>query len=153
MASSFYSKFISIKDEQRRARRNQSTISTLAQNKFLPVRYSLNGEKPWKEIIQKINFYIITMTTLTSKYLTIYKTFFIDIVSSQSFPLFIIYLIFATNCFRWKKIAGPIHFQKVSSSLSWVPSLFLTISRLIDSLIKIIAMIDILNIKEHIICA
>jgi len=52
------------------------------------------------------------MTTLTSKYLTIYKTFFIDIVSSQSFPLFIIYLIFATNCFRWKKIAGPLHFQK-----------------------------------------
>ena len=33
-------------DEQRRERRNQSTISTLVQNKFLPVRYSLNGEKP-----------------------------------------------------------------------------------------------------------
>ena len=67
------------------------------------------------------------------KLLTIYKTFFIDIVSSQSFPLFVIYLTFTSNCYRWKKIAGPIHFQKVSSS------------QYLDSFIKIISMIDTMN--------
>ena len=80
------------------------------------------------------------MTTLTARYLTIYKTFFIDIVSSQSFPLFIIYLIFATNCFRWKKIAGPLHFQKVPYP------------QYLDYFTKIISMPN-MNVRKNIICA
>ena len=47
------------------------------------------------------------------RYLRVYKTFLVDIVTLKSFPLFILYLICATNCYKWKKIAGPIDFRKV----------------------------------------
>ena len=50
---------------------------------------------------------------MDEKYMKIYKTFIIDIVTSTSFPLFVIYLISATNCYKWKKIAGPLNFPKV----------------------------------------
>ena len=126
MACSFYSKFISIKDEQRRARR----VLNFTHQKYVQNKPGCQTLWYSKEIILGINFYIMDYYY---KLLTIYKTFFIDIVSSQSFPLFVIYLTFTSNCYRWKKIAGPIHFQKVSSS------------QYLDSFVKIISMIDTMN--------
>ena len=130
MACSFYSKFIWIKDEQRRARRVLNFYSSKVRSKQTWLSDTLILIQQGKEIILRIKFYIMDYYY---KLLTIYKTFFIDIVSSQSFPLFVIYLIFTSNCYRWKKIAGPIHFQKVFSS------------QYLDSFIRMISMIDTMN--------
>ena len=52
------------------------------------------------------------------KYWNIYKTFFWDVVTSQSFPLFVLYIILTSVCYKWKKVCGPLSFPKVYSSLS-----------------------------------
>ena len=50
------------------------------------------------------------------KYWNVYRTFFFDIVSSTSFPLFVIYLIICFNCYKWKKVADPLNFPKVKQN-------------------------------------
>jgi len=47
------------------------------------------------------------------KYWNIYKTFFWDVVTSQSFPLFVLYIILTSVCYKWKKVCGPLSFPKV----------------------------------------
>merc|ERR1711953_1140132 len=34
-------------------------------------------------------------------------------VTSQSFPLFVLYIILTSVCYKWKKICGPLSFPKV----------------------------------------
>ena len=50
---------------------------------------------------------------MNERYLNIYKTFVIDIVTSKSFPLFVIYLVSTSFCYKWKKLVGPMHFPKI----------------------------------------
>ena len=46
------------------------------------------------------------------RYWNVYKTFVLDIVSSQSFPLFVIYLISTSFCYKWKKISSAMDFPR-----------------------------------------
>ena len=46
------------------------------------------------------------------RYWNVYKTFVLDIVSSQSFPLFVIYLISTSFCYKWKKFSSAMDFPK-----------------------------------------
>ena len=64
------------------------------------------------------------------KYWNIYKTFIIDICTSSSFPLFVLYLVSTSFCYKWKKIAGPIEFPK-----------FLFLYNIVISLVNVICFI------------
>ena len=64
------------------------------------------------------------------KYWNIYKTFIIDICTSSSFPLFVLYLVATSFCYKWKKIAGPIEFPK-----------FLFLYNIVISLVNVICFI------------
>jgi len=46
------------------------------------------------------------------RYWNVYKTFVLDIISSKSFPLFVIYLISTSFCYKWKKISSAVDFPR-----------------------------------------
>ena len=46
-------------------------------------------------------------------YVQFYKNFGWEIVTSQSFPVFVVYLVAVNLCGLWRKVARPLELKKV----------------------------------------
>ena len=46
-------------------------------------------------------------------YVHFYQNFLWQIVTSKSFPIFVVYLVGVNFCTKWRKVTGPLELKKV----------------------------------------